>query len=104
VDDVGYLRAVIAEVSVRFAVDPRRVYVTGHSDGADMAHRLACESARLDLVNDVAGPETRVSRYACPPGAEVEEWAMVGARHVFSPRLPDFGLRLLDWLESHRRE
>ncbi len=29
---------------------------------------------------------------------------MVATRHVFSPRLPDFGLRLLDWLESHRRE
>lgn len=45
VDDVGYLKAVIADMKWKFNVDPKRVYVMGHSNGAFMAHRLACEMA-----------------------------------------------------------
>ena len=45
VDDVGFLRALIADVSARWPVDRRRVYVAGFSDGARMAYRAACEMA-----------------------------------------------------------
>lgn len=45
VDDVGYLKAVLADMKWKFNVDPKRVYVMGHSNGAFMAHRLACETA-----------------------------------------------------------
>lgn len=48
VDDVGFLAAMLADLSRRAAVDPRRVYVTGHSNGAMMAYRFAAE--RADLV------------------------------------------------------
>ena len=44
-DDVGYLQAVLADMKWKFNIDPKRVYVIGHSNGAFMAHRLACESA-----------------------------------------------------------
>ena len=43
VDDVAYLTAVIDDAIVRYHVDPKRVFVIGHSNGAFMAHRLACE-------------------------------------------------------------
>lgn len=45
VDDVAYLKAVIADMKARFNVDAKRVYVVGHSNGGFMAHRLACEFA-----------------------------------------------------------
>jgi polyhydroxybutyrate depolymerase len=45
VDDVGFARAIVAEVSRTHCVDPRRVFVTGMSNGGHMAHRLACEAA-----------------------------------------------------------
>jgi polyhydroxybutyrate depolymerase len=50
VDDVAYLHAVIDDMKARFNVDPKRVYVVGHSNGGFMAHRLAC-----DLADDIAG-------------------------------------------------
>lgn len=43
VDDVGFISDVIDEVSASHAVDPGRVYATGHSNGAIMSYRLACE-------------------------------------------------------------
>jgi len=41
VDDVGFLLAVLDDVSERTAVDATRVYATGLSNGAMMAYRLA---------------------------------------------------------------
>ena len=42
-DDSFYLSSLIKEVKRRVSVDPRRVYIIGHSNGGFMAHRLACE-------------------------------------------------------------
>ena len=52
VDDVAYLRAVISDVQSRYAVDSRRIFVTGHSNGGFMSYRMGCEAA--DLVAGVA--------------------------------------------------
>lgn len=41
--DSLYLRDLILDVGSRVPVDPKRVYVIGHSNGGFMAHRLACE-------------------------------------------------------------
>lgn len=46
-DDVAYLTAVIRDVQARYTVDPKRIYVVGHSNGGFMAHRLACDRANL---------------------------------------------------------
>lgn len=58
VDDVGFLRAVVAQLSARLKLDPARIYATGMSNGGMMAHRLACEAADLfAAVASVAGTE-----------------------------------------------
>jgi polyhydroxybutyrate depolymerase len=44
-DDVAYLRAVIADMSARYAVDPGRVVVIGFSFGAFMANYFACRAS-----------------------------------------------------------
>jgi polyhydroxybutyrate depolymerase len=46
-DDVGFIRAVHAEVSQHVNVDARRVYATGLSNGGFMSTRLGCEAADL---------------------------------------------------------
>jgi len=45
VDDVAYIRNLIAEIRTDYNVDRRRIYLFGHSNGGFMAHRLACAAA-----------------------------------------------------------
>lgn len=52
VDDVGFAMAAVEDVARRVAIDRRRVYATGHSNGAIMAYRLAAE--RADVVAAIA--------------------------------------------------
>jgi len=47
VDDASYLRAVLDEIRATLSIDPRRVYVIGHSNGGFMAYRMACDHADL---------------------------------------------------------
>lgn len=56
VDDVKYLRALLKEIRAAWKVDPKRVYVVGHSNGGFMAHRLGCELSRdISAVVSLAG-------------------------------------------------
>jgi polyhydroxybutyrate depolymerase len=43
IDDVGFLSKLIDELTGAGLADPDRVHVTGFSNGAGMAYRLACE-------------------------------------------------------------
>ncbi|MDM4766196.1 PHB depolymerase family esterase [Pelomonas sp. SE-A7] len=68
-DDVGFIRAMLAEIEKRQAVDTRRVYATGMSNGGMMAHRLACEMAdRISAIAAVAGTD---NTRACSPSRPV---------------------------------
>jgi polyhydroxybutyrate depolymerase len=55
-NDVAFLAAVLDDLARRTPIDPRRVYVTGFSNGAAMTFRLAAElSDRIAAVAPVAG-------------------------------------------------
>ncbi|MBU0636278.1 hypothetical protein KKE06_04605 [Candidatus Micrarchaeota archaeon] len=43
VDDVGFISKMIDQLQADFNADQDRIFVTGHSNGAIMAYRLACE-------------------------------------------------------------
>jgi polyhydroxybutyrate depolymerase len=45
VDDSAYLREVIDTVRARYRVDAKRIYLIGHSNGAFMSFRMACDHA-----------------------------------------------------------
>ncbi len=53
VDDSGYLRALIADISKHYEVDAKRIYFMGHSNGGFMSYRMACDHA--DIVAGIAG-------------------------------------------------
>ncbi|MGH8991440.1 MAG: alpha/beta hydrolase family esterase [Acidimicrobiia bacterium] len=56
VDDVAYLGAVLDDIEARYRVDPARVYLVGHSNGAFMAHRFACDRpGRVAAIVTLAG-------------------------------------------------
>ncbi|MHC4505948.1 MAG: CE1 family esterase, partial [Planctomycetota bacterium] len=55
-DDVGFLAALIDKLARESSVDPKRVYVTGISNGALMAIRFAMERAeKVAAIASVAG-------------------------------------------------
>ena len=47
VDDSKYLSGLVVEIEARYKVDPKRVYFIGHSNGAFMSYRMACEHADM---------------------------------------------------------
>jgi len=67
-DDVAYVRTLLDEIARLTAIDERRVYVTGLSNGAAFAHRIACELGdRVAGVVAVAGAnQYEAAGGACP--------------------------------------
>jgi polyhydroxybutyrate depolymerase len=56
VDDSAYLSGLIAEIGERVSVDPKRVFIFGHSNGAFMAYRMACDHAdQVAAIVSLAG-------------------------------------------------
>lgn len=56
VNDVGFLNAMLDELLAKFAVDARRIYFTGFSNGASMTFRVGAElSRRIAAIAPVAG-------------------------------------------------
>jgi polyhydroxybutyrate depolymerase len=58
IDDVGFVRALVARVQKHVSVDRQRIYATGMSNGGMMSHRLACEMAdTFAAIAPVAGTD-----------------------------------------------
>ena len=56
VDDVAYVASILDDAEARFNVDTKRVFVIGHSNGAFMAHKLACTlGSRIAGIVSLAG-------------------------------------------------
>jgi polyhydroxybutyrate depolymerase len=56
VDDVAFIRDLIDHLKATYPIDATRVFVTGHSNGAIMAQKLACQlTDRITAVASVAG-------------------------------------------------
>ena len=56
VDDSAYLLALIDKVEAEFNVDPKRIYLVGHSNGGFMSYRMACDHAdRIAAIASLAG-------------------------------------------------
>ncbi|MFC4251002.1 alpha/beta hydrolase family esterase [Sinimarinibacterium flocculans] len=56
VDDVGFMKNLIADVKRKVAIDDGRVYGAGFSNGAMLVHRVACEApGTFTAIAAVAG-------------------------------------------------
>lgn len=68
VDDVGFVRGIVAEASRHLPIDRRRVFVAGFSDGGRMAYRIGCEASDLvGAIGVVSG--SLVDERCAPPRA-----------------------------------
>jgi polyhydroxybutyrate depolymerase len=85
-DDVGFIRALIAELERSHKVDPKRVYATGISNGGFFSQRLACDLAdKVAAVASVAAtmPEPLVP--ACKPARPVSVMFLQGTKDPLVP-------------------
>lgn len=65
IDDVGFIREVVARLRRQLNIDAQRIYATGMSNGGMMAYRLACEASDVfKAVAAVAGTDNSMN---CTP-------------------------------------
>jgi polyhydroxybutyrate depolymerase len=83
VDDVAFVRALLDDLAAHFAVDARRIYATGISNGGMMVHRLGAELAdRIAAVASVSGP---LSIETIHPSRPVSVMHFHGTADEFAP-------------------
>ncbi len=69
IDDVAFVRALVADLQVSYNIDPKRIYATGLSNGGIMSYRLACEASDVfAAIGPVAGT---LNYKRCQPGQPV---------------------------------
>jgi len=58
IDDVAFIRTLIGHLGHAYSIDPKRIYVTGISNGAMMSYRLGCELAdQIAAIAPVEGAQ-----------------------------------------------
>ncbi len=71
VDDVAYVTAVIDDISAKYDIDPKRIFLMGHSNGGFMSYRMACDkSDRIAAIASLAGA-TFADTKKCAPSEPV---------------------------------
>lgn len=85
-DDVAFIRALLDTVGHRLAIDPRRIYATGISNGAMFTYRLACDMPGVfAAIAPVAGAMPDTLAATCAHGAPVSLAAFQGTADRLIP-------------------
>jgi polyhydroxybutyrate depolymerase len=70
-DDAAYLLSMIEQVQQKYKVDAKRIYFVGHSNGAFMSYRMACDHAdKIAAIVSLAGA-TFADPARCKPSQPV---------------------------------
>jgi polyhydroxybutyrate depolymerase len=86
INDVGLISALIDFMIAEYNTDPQRIYVTGISNGAMMAYRLACElSHRIAAIAPVDGNIPYLLADGCSPSEPV---SVLAINNVLDPLVP----------------
>jgi polyhydroxybutyrate depolymerase len=55
-DDISYIKELIIQSQKKFFIDPKRVFLVGHSNGGILAYRFACEASEfISGIVSIAG-------------------------------------------------
>ncbi|HTZ40682.1 MAG TPA: PHB depolymerase family esterase [Syntrophales bacterium] len=93
IDDVGFIRALIGKLKSDYAVDDRRIYATGISNGGMMSYRLACELS--DLIAAI-GPVAGAQNLDCKPLRPVSVIVLHGTADLYVRYGGGTPLRMVD--------
>ncbi|MGH7499482.1 MAG: extracellular catalytic domain type 1 short-chain-length polyhydroxyalkanoate depolymerase [Gemmatimonadales bacterium] len=85
-DDVAFVRALLDTLSRQLAIDPKRIYATGISNGAMFSYRLACDLPGVfAAIAPVAGAMPDALLPACAHGTPVALAAFQGTADPLVP-------------------
>ena len=93
VDDLGFVRAMVADVKARVCVDADRVYATGFSNGGFLSHRLACQASDLFAAVAPVSSVNGMTPAACRPERPVPILTINGTEDILVPYEGGFSLR-----------
>ncbi len=89
IDDVGFISALIDHLISKLNINPKRVYITGMSNGAIMSYRLACElTDKITAIAPVAGNMPQNSFPSCSPSRLI---SVLAINSVNDPLMPFAG-------------
>jgi polyhydroxybutyrate depolymerase len=106
VDDVRFVRELVAQLSRELCLDRRRVYATGMSNGGLFSYRLACEAS--DVVAAIAPVSGVEAAERCTPRRPVPVMAFHGTGDFIVPYkggwydLPSAGETQARWAARNR--
>jgi polyhydroxybutyrate depolymerase len=86
IDDVGFLSALIDSMIKDYNIDPKRVYVTGISNGAIMSYRLACELS--DKITAIAPVDGNIPNLLVPECSPSEPVSVLAINNTDDPLVP----------------
>jgi len=75
-DDIGFARALVAEISSKACIDAKSIYSMGMSNGGFMSFRLGCEAA--DLFAAIAPVAGKIGVAGCQPARPIPLLAFHG--------------------------
>lgn len=83
VDDVRFVRDMVARIESEYCIDARRIYSTGMSNGGFISNRLACEAS--DLIAAIAPVASVLGLVGCDPARPVPILMFNGTDDVLVP-------------------
>jgi polyhydroxybutyrate depolymerase len=86
IDDVGFIRSMLAHLRRRVSVDPARIFAAGASNGGLMSFRLACEGGNTfrAVAPVIANMGTELIRH-CRPGGNLSLFMIPGTADRLMP-------------------
>lgn len=93
VNDVGFISALITKLERQYDIDKTRVYATGHSNGAILAERLACEISDQIVAIGVQSGDLMIN--SCPASHPVSALEIHGTADQNIPINGGMGSRSL---------
>jgi polyhydroxybutyrate depolymerase len=85
VDDIGFVTALLEDLRSVLNFDRQRVFVTGFSNGAKLAYRLACERSERIAAIATAGGANSLSTQSCNLARPVSLMHFHGLADQYSP-------------------